>query len=70
MSALQARTASSVSTITTSSKPIVATNFEEEYANELNCPLWQGLKWGHEREKITIPIGKKCEINYNTITIN
>ena len=42
----------------------------EEYTNELNCPLWQGLKWGHEREKVTLPIGKICQINHNVITIN
>lgn len=41
-----------------------------EYTNKLNCPLWQGLKWGHEEEKITLPIGKICKINHNIITIN
>lgn len=39
-----------------------------EYAGALEAPLWQGLKWGHEREKVTIPIGRNCLITGNKIT--
>lgn len=42
----------------------------EEFATELKIPLWQGLKWGHEKDKTTIPIGKKCIIEYNKIKFN
>lgn len=38
-----------------------------EFCLELKIPLWQGLKLGHGEEKITFPIGGKCEVYNNKI---
>ena len=34
------------------------------YGLNINIPIASGLKIGHEKEKITLPIGLKC--NFNT----
>ena len=39
----------------------------EEYSKMLKCPLWKCLKWGHEYQKVTVPIGKRCTVNWNKI---
>ena len=41
-----------------------------EYTKKLNIPLWQGLKLGHEEEKITFGIGSNCKIEGNKIYFN
>ena len=38
-----------------------------EYSKNLDCPLWKDLKWGHEKEKVTITIGKRCLVRDNLI---
>ena len=39
----------------------------QEFCNKCNVPYWTGLRFGHNREKITLPIGSICEIKNNKI---
>ena len=44
----------------------------EQLSQTLNIPIVSGLKFGHEQEKLTFPIGVPAKLNteLNTISIN
>ena len=39
----------------------------KDYSQKLEIPYWQGLKLGHNEDKITFPIGSECIIKNNKI---
>lgn len=42
---------------------------ERVWFKDINCPTIAGLKVGHEKETVTIPIGAKCRLNADAKTI-